>query len=71
MMLKGQTTGTRMMKGGAALLWVESTGVSFGFRPCPSTPSLQLNKNLTGVNITGSSWSVEHQQFSDNKRRQS
>jgi|RhiMetdeSRZDD1v2_1073273.scaffolds.fasta_scaffold676516_1 hypothetical protein len=70
MMLKGQTTGTRMMKGGAALLWVESTGVSFGFRPYPSTPSLQLNMNLTGVNI-GSSCSVEHQQFSDNKRRQS
>jgi len=69
MMLKGQTTGTRMMKGGAALLWVESTGVSFGFRPYPSTPSLQLNMNLTGVNIGSSS--VEHQQFSDNKRRQS
>ena len=71
MMLKGHTTGTRMMKGGAALLRVESTGVSFGFRPCPSTPSLQLNMNLTGVNITGSNWSVEHQLFSDYKRRQS
>ena len=70
MMLKGHTTGTRMMKGGAALLRVESTGVFFGFRPCPNTPSLQLNMNLTGVNI-GSSCSVEHQQFSDNKRRQS
>ena len=70
MMLKGQTTGTRMMKGGAVLLWVESTGVSFGFRPCPSTPSLQLNMNLTGVNI-GSNWSVGYQQFSDHKRRQS
>jgi hypothetical protein len=71
MMLKGQTTGTRMMKGGAALLRVESTGVSFGFRPCPSTPSLQLNMNLTGVTTIGSNWSVEQQQFSDHKRRQS
>ena len=71
MMLKGHTTGTRMMKGGAAHLWVESAGVSFGFRPCPSTPSLQLNMNLTGVNTIGSNWSVEHQQFSDYKRRQS
>jgi hypothetical protein len=70
MMLKGHTTGMRMMKGGAALLRVESTGVSFGFRPCPSTPSLQLNMNLTGVN-TGSNWSVGYQQFSDHKRRQS
>ena len=70
MMLKGDTTGTRMIKGGAALLRVESTGVSFGFRPCPSTPSLQLNMNLTDVNI-GSNWSVGYQQFSDHKRRQS
>ena len=71
MTLKGRTTGTRMMKGDAAQLRVESTGVSFGFRPCPSTPSLQLNMNLTNVNITGSNWSESYQQFSDHKRRQS
>jgi len=71
MMLKGHTTGTRMMKGGTALLRVESTGVSFGFRPCPSMPSLQLNMNLTGVNTIGSNWSVKQQQYSDHKRCQS
>jgi hypothetical protein len=69
MMLKGHTTG--MMKGDAAHLRVEWPCASFGFRPCPSTPSLQLNMNLTGVNIIGSNWSVEHQQFSDYTRRQS
>ena len=71
MMLKGHTTGTRMIKGGAAHLRAESTGVFFGFRPWPSTPSLQLNMNLTNVNITGSNWSERYQQFSDHKRRQS
>ena len=70
MMLKGHTTGTRMMKGDAAHLRVESAGASFGFRPCPSTPSLQLNMNLTGVNTKCGNWS-EHQQFSDHRRRQS
>ena len=71
MMLKRHTTETRMMRGGATHLRVESTGVSFGFRPCPSAPPLQLNMNLTNVNIIGSNWSGRYQQFSDHKRRQS
>jgi len=71
MMLKGHTTEPRMMKGGAAHLRVELTGVSFGFRPCPSTPSLQLNMNLTNVNNIGSNWSARYQRSSDHKRRQS
>ena len=68
MMLKGHTT--RLRKGSAAHLWVERPCASFGFRPCPSTPSLQLNMNLTCVNIIGSNGSAELQQFSDYQRRQ-
>ena len=67
MMLKRHTI---MRSGNAAHLRAEWPGASFGLRPCPSTPSIQLNMNLTSVNVTGSNRSAEHQQFSDNLRRQ-